>query len=148
MAKRSLISGLVCQDALSSRMVVFSSQPGDSLSSWSISLRRKSNMMSESVFACVRAHQIRPSVSRAAMTASLGATYLSVTVAGALEGAQTRRTKRVPFSQLSSTLMTLYAGGEEKQPDSRRGSIRMANCWRSTRQRSELDCIGTDRAIR
>ena len=73
----------------------------------------------------------------------LGATCLSVTVAGASEGAHTRRTNRVPFNQLSSTLMMRCVGGELKQPDSSSGRILIAYCYRSTRHRSELDWMAT-----
>ena len=100
LAIRAFISELVCQAALSRRMVVVSSQPGDSRSSCSISLRMNNIMTSESVFAYVNENQSWPPVSRAAISESRGATCLSVTVAGAPEGTHTRRVNRVPFSQL------------------------------------------------
>jgi|OM-RGC.v1.035455254 hypothetical protein len=65
----------------------------------------KSVITLESVFAWVRANQILPSVSRAAIREILGETYLSVTEAGPSEGAQILLTNLVPLSQLSSTLI-------------------------------------------
>ena len=82
-AKRCFITGLVCQAALSSRIVVSSCQPGLSRSSCAISFLRKRHITSESVLACVNANHILPSVSNAAMSEILGWTCLSVTVAGA-----------------------------------------------------------------
>ena len=93
-------------------------------------------MTSASVFAYVNEHHILPSVSRAAISDIRGATYLSVKVLGASTGAQTRLRNRVPFSQLSSTLII-------RRPCSRRGSILKAYCYLSTRHLSRLHWIGT-----
>ena len=70
-----------------------------------MSFRMKVHITSESVFAYVSANQILPSVSRATISEILGATYLSVTVAGASAGAHTLRRNRVPLSQDSSMLI-------------------------------------------
>ena len=94
-ASRSFITGLVCQEALSRRMLVFSCQPGVSLSSYLVRLCRNSVITSASVFACVKAHHILPSVSSATNNDIRGETCLSVMVPGASVGAQILRKKRV-----------------------------------------------------
>ena len=58
-----------------------------------------------SVFACVKAHQSLPCVSKAVRTDILGSICLSVNEAGESLGTQTLRMKRDWFSQLSSMLM-------------------------------------------
>ena len=78
LASRSFISGLLCHEALSRRMVESSCQPGVSKSSCRTKYLRKVVMTSESVLAYVRATHILPSVSKAAISEILGATYLSV----------------------------------------------------------------------
>ena len=93
-------------------------------------------MTSASVFAYVSEHHILPSVSRAAISDILGATCLSVKVPEASVGVQMRLRNRVPFSQLSSTLIM-------RRPYSNRGSIRRAYCYLSTRHLSTLHWTGT-----
>ena len=139
LARRSFMTELVCQEALSTRKVVFSCHPGDSMSSCLTMWRMKVVITSESVFAYVKAHQILPSVSRAAIKEILGETCLSVKVPAASAGTQMRRMKRVWLSQDSSKLMI-------RRPDSRSGSILSAYCWRRTRQRSLFAWMGTDLA--
>ena len=77
-ANRSFINGLVCQAALSKRMMESSCQPGVSMSSCRIKYRRNVVMTSASVLAYVRANHILPSVSNAAINEILGCTCLSV----------------------------------------------------------------------
>ena len=140
-ASLSFITTLVCHAALSSRIVDSSLQEADSRSSYLANELRNRVITSVSVVAWVNAHHILPSVSRAVCKEIHGATYLSVMVAAASVGAQILRRKRVPFSQLSSTLIT-------RQPDSKSGNIRRAYCYRSTKQRGRLPYTGTVLASR
>lgn len=131
LANLCFIKALACQAALSRRMVLVSCQPGSSWSSCRTKCLKNVVITSASVFACVKAHHIRPSVSRATSKEILGATYRSEKVAGESVGTHCRLMKRVPLSQLSSTFII-------RRPDSNRGIILKANYYRSTKQRSLL----------
>ena len=75
-------------------MTLSSCQPGLSRSSCLTKYLMKVTITSAVVVACVSEHQILPSVSSAAISEILGATCLSVNVAGAPEGRQTRLMKK------------------------------------------------------
>jgi hypothetical protein len=105
LAKRSIISALLCQLAFSSKKVVFSCQPGDSRSNYFARCCMNVIITLLSVLAWFKEHHTLPSVSSAAINDSRGATYLSVRVNLALVGAQSLLRKRVLLSQLSSMLI-------------------------------------------
>ena len=122
---------LECQAALSNRMYEPSYHPGLSRSSCLTRYRRKVVITSESVFTWVSENQILPSVSRAEIKDILGATCLSEKVPAESDGTHMRRMKRVPLSQLWSTLII-------RRPASSSGNIFNAYCYRSTKHLSRL----------
>ena len=117
--------------ALSQRNTVSSHHPGVSLSNYFVKWCRKRAIMFDSVLACDRVNQTRPSVSTAAIIDNLGEIELRIVLPCPFLYPQVYLVKLDSLSHVSSILIILFP------LDSSPIKIN-AYCWRRTRALSEL----------